>query len=197
MMRLFSLLVAAFCAVATQSSAATITFDDYTTANRSTIGHTYAGLTWTNFTVQKALPSLVGTGFVNGVTSGEYTAYNTGARVGTVTSNKNFALNSFTLASAWRTGLNVLLTAYDNGVAKFSQTFVVNTTGPLYVMLDWKGIDKLTFATSGGTSAGLGSNTRSFALDTMEVAPVPLPATAPLALLGFGALAAARRRRSA
>jgi hypothetical protein len=192
---LLTVLATALCLAATQAPAKTVTFDDYTSLDRKTLGHSYGGFTWTNFTVQKNVPYLANSGFDNGVTSGDYTAYNTGARMGTIQAGKNFELKSFSLTSAWRTGLNVLLKGYDNGNLIFSQLFVVNTTGPLLAVLNWKGIDKLTFTSSGGTNAGLGTTSRTFALDTLEVAPVPLPATAPLALMGFAALGAVARRR--
>ena len=162
------------------ASATTLTFDDLP-VGLVPLPSTYKGFSFSNFyvnTLSTAYPS----GYVNGTVSPSsviYNSYGLGASFST-TDNSAFTLNDFYLTAAINNGLSVAITGSRNGMTLFSQTFMVSTLSPTRELVDWAGIDTVSFSSSGGAvdpTAGLvyvpGTQ---FVLDNVRVNESPTPA---------------------
>lgn len=188
------------------ASATTLNFDDLTTG-LVPLPSTYQGFSFSNFyvnTLSTAFPS----GYVNGTVSPSsviYNAYGLDASFSTA-DNSAFTLNDFYLTAAINNGLSVAITGSRNGATLFSNTFMVSTLSSTRELVDWAGIDTVSFSSSGGTidpTAGLvyvpGTQ---FVLDNVRVneSPTPVmtgtpePGTITLLGTGLAGLTVLRRR---
>ncbi|MGD8570441.1 MAG: PEP-CTERM sorting domain-containing protein [Gammaproteobacteria bacterium] len=184
---------------ASNASATVLTFDDVTTNTGLTpIADGYGGLNWDNFGVihQSHAP---GSGYDNGIVSGEYMAYNLNANIGTV-DNSAFDFNGAYLVGAWNDGLNVNVQGWSGSTLLYDTTVVVDTTDSTWFDFNYVGIDRLVFNSYGGTPhpdlTGAGEH---FAMDNFtfnETASVPAPATLALFGLGLVGLSFSGRRKS-
>lgn len=197
-------LLAAVSFGTTGARATTLTFDDLT--SEANISTAYNGLIFSNMAVKLKSLSFP-SGYVNGTVSGNSSIYNNlglGASF-SATNFGTFTLNDFYLTAAVNNGLEVDVTGSLGGNTLYSKTFFVSTTSPTLELVDWAGIDTVSFSSSGGTldpTAGLHYVTGAqFVIDNVRinealtpVGAVPEPGT--LALLGTGlaSLAAMRRR---
>ena len=182
-------------ALASPALAGPITFEDVVSTNSYDSGpyadgsyevaDGYAGLDWDNFFVGTGTDLYgytSGDGYLNGVVSGDYVAFNGFGEVSA------FSDGAFTLVSGYFTSAfddfnEIEVTAYLGGVEQYFTSFFVDTTGPLLVTFDWSNIDEVSFLSWDG----------QFVLDDLNV--VPEPATLALVGLALGGLAATRRRR--
>jgi hypothetical protein len=170
----------------------TLTFDDVTsTVSPSVlIPNGYGGFDWNDFAVQhrdgSAIPS---SGYRTGVVSGDYAAFNTFGDPATISGNP-FTFNSVYLTAAWNTGLNILVEGLVGNSVVYSQTVVVNTTGPTLFTFDYENITTLQFTSFGGIDAGLGGRGIHFNMDdaTFNNAVNPIPAPPGLVLFAVGGL---------
>jgi hypothetical protein len=71
--------------------------------------------------------------------------------------------------AAWNNDLNVTASAWDDGVVVGTKTFSIDTAEPTEVVFDFTSIDKITFASFGGTDAGLGGGGEHFAMDDLVI----------------------------
>lgn len=169
------------------SSADVINFDDLSGDFTETIADGYHGFNWENMGAIRA-DAFPGSGYEIGTVSPMNAAYNRDG--GTVVISKagagtfNFVGAFFT--SAW-VEQELAFEGFANGVLVYStaESFVIDTTTPLWVQLGWAGIDSLAIYNSSGTQ---------WAMDDMVV-----PEPESLALFGSSAigLMLMRRRRFA
>ena len=147
-------------------------------------------------------------GYQYGMVSAPNVAFNASGANVSFQRNPAFELVSFYLAGAWRNGLEVKVTGMAKGVEVDSTTFTVNASAPTLETLDWD-VNKVTFRSFGGTSAGYGADGNQFVMDNLTTLPlsglstafrsvdtVPEASTWALMLLGFAGLGCAGYRRA-
>lgn len=148
---LFAILFLASCGFALAS---TLTFDDL--LNGSTmpsIPNSYGGLNWDNFHyVDATLNTLSSSGYITGMISPINVAYNSGGTMASITGN-DFNFNGAYFTGAWNNGLNINVIGYDDGLAVFNKTIIVDTTLPKGFTFNYASIDKLEFTSFGGVDA--------------------------------------------
>lgn len=193
-----------FCAAAAlvgtfsvaSASATTITFENL--PNNVNIPNNYADLTWTNINALNTT-GFSASGYVNGVQSGSFVAYNAAGQAGSITSTSSpFTLNSGFFAGAWNDGLLVTAVGFVDGIQTYSKSFTVDTARASLQTFDWTGLSMVTFNSVGGVNHGYSGVGTQFSLDNLtvnEVPAVPEPATWALMLVGFGMAGAGIRAR--
>ena len=174
-----------------------ITFDSL--GSGSFISNGYAGLNWSNFATLNGVTDN-NSGYQNGVVSRNNVAFNSSANPATIsaTSAAGFSLSDGFFTAAWNNGLHVTVNAVFENATTATETFTLNTTGPIDEYFGWNNLAKVTFSSFGGTSAGLAGGGEHFALDNLNIAPtvaVPEPATDALLMLGLVAVGLGIRRR--
>jgi len=181
--------------ISSLASADTLTFDDIAADGIGSIPNGYGGFDWNDFGYIKN-GYYNDSGYNNGVVSGDYVAYNEYAQVATVTDTL-FNFDGAYLTAAWNNGLSIDVKGYLNNVEIYSQTVVVDTTGPTWFEFNYDGVDAVTFSSYGGVDAGLDGGGTHFAMDDFTFnGEVPTPSSL-AALLGMGVMGmiAVRRRR--
>lgn len=168
------------------ASAGVVTFDDLSGDFTEAIAGGYQGFNWDNMSAIR-FDAFPGSGYETGAVSGANTAFNRDG--GTVAISRadagvfDFVGAYFT--SAWLEQ-ELSFEGYAHGQLRYATpaSFVIDTMTPLWVGLNWGGIDTLVIYNSSGTQ---------WAMDDMTV-----PEPSSLALFGAAAmgLMAARRRRS-
>jgi hypothetical protein len=221
----FSLMLVATC-LAGELRAEVITFDDIPdTGGGQLIPTVYHGFQWQNLYVLNvedfSRPKYIGSnGYLNGLVSGTNVAFNgsgiNGDGAPALVLNGLFTFNSAYFNAAWNDGLILTVTGKLAGNIVDVLTIPLDASGPATkVDFNWKSIDELDFAASGGTHHdGYNGSGAHFVMDNFDVTPVGgdvtrLAADTPepsrlvglaglggvaVALAGFGRL---RRRRSA
>jgi hypothetical protein len=190
------ILLAAFAASAL-SHAQLITFE----GGGNPLANGYAGLNWNNFGALDTTPFAANTGYHNGTVSGSFVGFNRFGDPASFSSATTFNLTSLYLTAAWNNGLNVQIVGNLGATTLFSTNVVVDTTAATFFLLNYTGIDSVTFISSGGSNADLGGSGTHFALDNVQLngtSPVPEPSTYGLvgAIALVGAVAWTRRRQT-
>lgn len=173
-----------------------LTFDEL--SSYSPIPNGYGGLNWANmYVLDKDYHP--GSGYANGTVSGNNVAFNAYGEMAS-TSGSTFDFNSAYLTAAWNNGLSITIAGYLDGVEKYQQTVVVDTTSPTLFVFNYYGVDQVTFYSFGGTNAGLGGEGEHFAMDNLTINhnnanPVPVPPAFILFGSGLAGLAGTKLRR--
>jgi hypothetical protein len=180
-----------------------LTFDDISAPTHgAAIPNGYGGFNWDNFSVLDTT-SHEPSGYNNGVVSNPNVAFNSFGG-GASLSGPSFAFDSAYFTAAWNDGLKVSITGYLSGVQVDQASFIINTSGPTLETFNWGNVDTLQFVSSGGTPHGYTSGVgEQFAMDnftfdqaSQAAAPLPMPASAGVGLLGaLGFWMLVRRRR--
>lgn len=184
----------------TATNATVITFDDLPTTETDAIHSGYHGFNWGDeFWTSVAYihkNTLPGTGFENGVVSGNYAAFNNFAATSTITGDI-FNFNGSYLTAAWNDGLNIEVTGFLNNIRLFTQTVVVNTSTAQWFDFNYTGINKLSFLAWGGTPTNPGEGGEHFVMDNFTInESTSVPESPPLLLLLLGLVAIALGRKT-
>lgn len=163
------------------AKATVLGFDDLTTTNIYALSPTgYGGLNWsTNFYILDK-NNFPGTGYENGVVSGNYVAYNAGVEDVSV-SGSAFTFDSAYFASAWNDQI-LHLEGWLDGAMIYSADIAIVTSGSALFNFNWT-VDTLTFHSTANSQ---------FVLDNMSINSASVPDGGPsfallgLALLGLG-----------
>ncbi|HET6900770.1 MAG TPA: PEP-CTERM sorting domain-containing protein [Vicinamibacteria bacterium] len=163
----------------------------------SPIPNGYAGLDWNNFySIQDN--ELPGSGYDNGTVSPHNTAFNWFANPASISSGTPFTFNSAYLTAAWNNGLSIKVDGLLGSSLLYTNTVVVDTTGPTLFNFNYSGVDTVLFTSFGGTNADLGGSGAHFAMDDMTIDAAAIPEPTVLTLYGIGLVGlrfAARRRQ--
>ncbi len=202
---------AAFTVLATTGSAQAITlkFDDLprgnTLENESPIPNGYGGLDWDNFYYFNPSTYNIPSGYQNSKVSSPNVAYNGYGAPAFIRSSKPFTFNSVYLTSVWYDDLMIWIFGANSSDPNYFQQELlervfVNTQSPTLVKLNWVGVDRLYFYTTGGTPSKYNGVGPHFAMDNFTLnepttATIPTPALLP-GLIGLG-VAAWRKRKAA
>ncbi len=165
----------------------------------STVPYGYGGFAWSEFFFSMDTSLYSGpSGYHNGLVSGQnvaFSAYEQDVFFGL--DSGFFDLKSLYLTAAWDNGLKVAITGHRLGSVVYSTEVIVDTTAPTQLVLNWAGVDKVSFHSEPGVPAGYSGYGKHFVIDDIEVnsvGAVPEPFSLALGLGGL-ALAARRRRR--
>lgn len=192
-------LATSMLAAAVPASAALITFDDLGTNAFTAIPNSYQGFTW-DYWASINGANYGPSGYANGVVSGGNSACACASDFGqatqSISSASSFTLGSGYFTSAWNDGATLSVVGLSGATTLFSTTATLNTSGPSLLNFNWSGIDKVTFAITGGTPSALPGGGDYFALDNLTItSDVPEPASWAMMIGGFGLVGAAMRRR--
>ena len=176
---------------ASHAAALTLSFDDVTSGNFAyplqSVSPDYGGLTWSEYWGVLRGAYHTGSGYEQGVVSGEYVAYNGGAQPVVITGS-TFDFSGAYLTSAWTNTLDILVQGYGGGSLLYSQTVQAVNSQPTWFSFNYTGVDELRFF----------STSSIFAMDDFIFdfsSPVPEPATAFLLGSGIAIISAARIKR--
>lgn len=177
----------------------TITFDDLNPPhNGSTfVANGYQGLDWDNFGVVNGCDRFPASGYCAGTVSAPNVAFNGLEFPASFSSSSTFTFNSAYIAAAWNDGLTVIVQGYLNGVLADTMTIFPSATAATLYSFNWTDINKVRFASSGGTiHQGYSGFGAQFSMDNLSytfTSQTPEPGT--LSLLAMGLLGVVSRRR--
>ncbi|MBN2128922.1 MAG: PASTA domain-containing protein [Sedimentisphaerales bacterium] len=151
-----------------EASTRVLTFDDITSAETAWIPGDYGGfLMWDTFVAGKAR-LWGGSGYHNGLVSGDYVAYNGNGNPAEI-SGPSFNIIGAYFTAAWNDGLNIDIEGYRDGAQVYTYTAVVDTSGPSWVQLDFANVDRVRFTSYGGThNPQFSLRGTQFAMDDMS-----------------------------
>lgn len=184
--------LAAALTMAAPAGATVIGFDDLR-ASDDPIADGYAGLQWRNLYVLDPSTAPV-SGYTNAVVDGRqaaYSGFDDAAEIGGL--SDGYVLQSGWFTAAFNDGLTITAKGYRGDELIHELSFVVDTNAPTQQTFDWRGVTRVSFAGSGGTDRFFDMSGTNFAVDAVQVAAVPEPATWALMVLGFASVATALR----
>lgn len=170
------------------AQATVITFDDLTCSTDGTeILNSYAGLNWSNFWCVDASTNAFGSGTQSGYYAGRVSGSNVVLNgfenpaefTLTAPGAAKFNLNSVYLTAAWNDDLVVTITAWRDGTALPATTHTLSATAPTLVTLNLSQIDRVHFASAGGTKHAdyTGGDGTHFVMDNLDISFVSPPPT--------------------
>jgi hypothetical protein len=164
-----------------------IGFDDITantgTASITPVPAGYNEFNWDNFYVVSS-DAYPGTGYANGVTSGNYAAFNGYGAPAAIVGDAPFSLVSGNFTAAYDASDSLEVDGYLDGNLVDTTTFDINDVSPTPQTLDFNNVDTVVFTNA--------DSSESFVADDLTVS-VPEPGS--ISLLGTGLPLLLRRRR--
>ena len=162
----------------------------------------YNGFQWPSLSLMETdeFP-LNPSGYQNGAVSGDNVLWGGGTGSGTFVSRSTpFDFNGATFTAAWRDGLTLGLSGWNNGVQLFSDSYALSTQQPLAVNVDYLGIDTLSFTMdfAESTQHWVYGDGLQFAVDDFKYdmpSPVPEPEIYGMMLTGLGIMGLVARRK--
>lgn len=198
MKKLFATALAiGFLGVAAQTNAAILDFEDLAPYPYALISDGYHGFNWASGSGDIAVINgpayLPGSGYDNGSVSGVNAAFNWyGASPSNIdlAGPGTFDFNGAFFTSAWDFQ-SVSFQGFNNSILIYnSAPYAINTVTPLWIGLNWTGIDQLTIANTGYQWV-----MDDFTYNTQNIPATPEPSTLLLLASGLGGLAFMRRFR--
>jgi hypothetical protein len=192
-LRLLGILAIGFCFSAPAvASPITLDFENQRDPMTGQVPDGYGGVHWHNI---GGHPDYVG-GYHTGIVSGSWTAFNFWGTPGAI-SQMEFNLYDGYFTGAWRDDMTLQVLGYKEGVQLYDTSWIVDSTGPTLLSLNYIGVDLVRFVTSGGLNAVGGGDGTYFVVDNLrlEVTQTPIPAALPLFATALGGFALVARRR--
>jgi len=177
----------------TTGRATVVTFDDLSeTGSGSYIPTSYQGLVWSNFGAYNAildtnLPPIVGgglSGLYYGMVSPSNAASGGFLGLSEIDSSTNFNFLSAYLTGAWNSNLNIEVQGFNGPTMLYDTTVVASATSPTLFTFDYLNVDRLTFDSFGGQSAGFSGGGQNFVMDNFTFDFVPEPSAFLLTVAG-------------
>ncbi len=133
----------------------------------------YAGLDWNGFYAMH-VPSEFGssypTGYVAGMVSPEYVAYNFFGQSAEISSGTPFTFVSACLTAAWLDNLQITVEGFRGSSLVYTQTVTVSPTAWTLFNFNYVGVDRVQFTPSGGQILARSSGTGTqFVMDNMII----------------------------
>jgi hypothetical protein len=176
-----------------------VTFDDIVVRpllEYTNVPSFYHGLSWSNFGV---LTPTYTDGYCYGMVSAPNVAFNGSgdpAEVDSLGTNFNFLSAYFT--GAFNSNLNIEVQGFRDTNVIYDETLVAAATNPTLFTLNFLDIDRLTFNSFGGQSAGFTAGYGNiFVMDNFMFEFIPEPSSLLLTILGVLTLWACCKRRTA
>ncbi len=166
-------------AVVGLTHAQVINFDDIGVPNgaATSMPAGYKGFNWSQLWVGNGEGMVIvygisePNGYIDGRVSGSLVAYNYAGNTASISLDSGtFNLNGAYLTAAYGTGLHIDIEGYAGGSLAYSQTVVVDQSGPTWFNFNYNGIDTVSFTSYGG-SGGPGSG-QNFVLDNLNISIV-------------------------
>lgn len=190
-MKRLSFLMAALTvmfALAGSAQAVVIDFEDLYTSSYQDIPSGYNGFNWDSAARIVLINGTIipGSGYNSGSVSGDMVAFNWSGETPSnidLAGTGTFDFNGAYFTSAWQ-DQTISFTGYNDGSSLYtSSNYSINTTSPLWIELNWTGIDRLQIQNAPSQWWVMDD----FTYQTSQIpsqTPVPEPAT--LTLLGSG-----------
>jgi len=192
-MKIYLLLALAFTSMAHSQGVVTLDFSGFTLPFYNlteAVPNGYGGLQWSNFYVINPANSFqgpYGSGFQNIASSGNV-IWNANGASAQISRTVPFDLYSAWFTADWMDGLQIMALGYRDGILTYNTAFVINTTSPTLISLNYQNVDQVTFTASGGIQNPLYSGYGpEFALDNLTV-NVPEPSDVTLMMGGIAGL---------
>jgi hypothetical protein len=129
-----------------------LTFEGITTGDRIEVAEGYGGMNWfSRFYMLDVLEyGYPDSGYQRGCISPRYVAYSAWEDPVEFSSKQPFDFVGAYMTGAWRDGLKIDINGFRGGSLLYSRTFILNSTYPTWIQLDYAGVDHVMFDSYGG-----------------------------------------------
>jgi hypothetical protein len=150
--------------------ATTLNFDDLVPFQ--TLQNGYGELNWSNFDVADSSQFAVNapnSGFVKGLVSPPNVIFNRAGTAAEFYKSTPFTFNSIYLTAAWNNQLIVEVTGYRGAQQVAFETLTLNPDSYRLAIFNWVNVDRVRFASSGGTNANVGGSGTVLVADNLII----------------------------